>query len=209
MKAVIIGDSHNLHKAYGKLPSANIIIHVGDVTTHGTKEELRGFTNWWNHLRYDFKIVIAGNHDRCLESKPELSKWFTSTYYLLDSTVVIKGTKFYGSPYTLTYQDFAFMRDRGNDIARKWAMIPDNTDILITHGPPFGYGDTTNAGVIVGCEDLLAKCIKVKPKFHLYGHVHEGYGIRKFHNTTLINASNHTGLWKKGIEYNPPHIIEW
>jgi Icc-related predicted phosphoesterase len=105
-----------------------------------------------------------------------------------------------------TFFDWAFNRDRGAAIDKHWQLIPKNTDILITHGPPFGVLDKTLRGEAVGCEMLLKKVNKIKPKLHVFGHIHEGYGMIDKKNTTFVNAS------VLDIRYNlrnEPVIIEY
>lgn len=209
MKVVIISDTHNLHTNFGALPDGDMIIHAGDVTTWGKENELRNFARWWKELPYEHKIVIAGNHDQCLQKQPELTnEVFEGTHYLLDSSVTIEGIKFYGSPWTPAFRDFFFMKERGKDIAERWNIIPEDTDVLITHGPPMGYGDLTMPGVRTGCEDLYRRLLELNLQYHICGHIHENYGIRRLEDTVLINASNHVGLWRHSLERTPPVVVE-
>jgi Icc-related predicted phosphoesterase len=110
-------------------------------------------------------------------------------FYLNDNGISLKGIKFWGSPIQPAYNNWAFNRQRGEAINRHWKLISSKTDILITHGPPFGILDKTNSEENTGCQDLLKKVKEIKPKYHLFGHIHEAYGIWKDENTTFINAS--------------------
>jgi Icc-related predicted phosphoesterase len=83
----------------------------------------------------------------------------------------------------------AFNLQRGQDLKAKWDLIPEDTDVLITHGPPYGHLDTIQ-GFSQGCQDLLTAVEYVKPKFHVFGHVHKGAGLSKNEHTTFINASS-------------------
>ena len=85
--------------------------------------------------------------------------------------------------------DWAFNKKRGTEIAKFWKKIPSNTDILITHGPPFGKLDTNANQYKTGCDDLLKTVEKIKPKYHIFGHIHEAYGMLETNATTFINAS--------------------
>jgi len=192
LEIVVISDTHNLHK-YLELPDGDMIIHAGDFCTWGKPQEAMVFKQWFSQLPYKYKVCIAGNHDRCMESIPALALDFKSAgiYYLLDDEVVIEDIKIYGSPYTPEFGPFAFMYKRGN---RSWHVIPDDTDILVTHGPPYGILDLCPDGFVAGCKDLLQRISELKDlKYHIFGHIHEGYGIEGKH----INASNHPLLWKK------------
>ncbi len=109
--------------------------------------------------------------------------------YLRDGAVTIEGVAFYGSPWQPAFLGWAFNLDRGEALAAKWRAIPDDTDVLITHGPPAGIGDLCSNGDHAGCSDLLARVREVKPRYHLFGHIHEGYGVYPEGETTFVNAS--------------------
>ncbi|MHA2274236.1 MAG: metallophosphatase domain-containing protein [Candidatus Kariarchaeaceae archaeon] len=197
MRLLNIADTHSYQKnfinIYGNLPEADIIIHAGDLTNWGGRKELKRFARWWNELPYEHKILIAGNHDFCLYDYPEMSELLDG-HYLLDSSVTINGIKFWGSPWTPKFGNWTFMIDRF-EINKKWNKIPSNVDILITHGPPFGYGDfEIHTKSRVGCEHLYEKILEIQPKLHICGHIHEDFGIRRIKNTTTINASSFLGL---------------
>lgn len=87
------------------------------------------------------------------------------------------------------------MADRGADIKQYWDKIDINTDILITHGPPHGILDEVN-GCNVGCEELLLAVQRIKPKYHIFGHIHEGYGQKTIDGTTYINCSHVDGKYR-------------
>lgn len=110
-------------------------------------------------------------------------------FYLCDTGITIEGINIWGSPITPTFFNWAFNRDRGSNIAKYWDKIPQNTDILITHGPPSGILDRTISGSNAGCGDLLKKIELIKPKYHLFGHIHEAYGVYETAHTTFINGS--------------------
>ncbi|WP_143068767.1 metallophosphoesterase family protein [Kaistella treverensis] len=112
-----------------------------------------------------------------------------NTFYLHNSSVEIDGLQIWGSPYPPTFFNWAFNVDRGKEIEKIWKDIPRDTDILITHGPPFGILDQTHSNQHVGCEELLKKIYKIQPQYHLFGHIHEAYGIFNTEKTTFINGS--------------------
>jgi len=124
---------------------------------------------------------------------------------LNDRSAVIDGLNIYGSPWTLEYKTWAFMKPPGEKMREVWSMIPENTDILITHGPPYGIMDTNEDGVHCGCEELLKAVQRIKPKLHVFGHIHESYGIEKQDGTTFVNAAVYEGYKK----VKDPIVIDW
>lgn len=192
MKVVAISDTHGFHdKMVHPIPEADLLIHSGDFTTYGHSKEVKKFNAWLSSLPCRHKVVIAGNHDRCCECRtPQaVQALLTNARYLQDSAVTIDGIKIYGSPYTPTFFDWAFMLDRGPDLADKWQQIPDDTDILVTHGPPMGKLDWSIYGKQhVGCEALRDRIEAVKPKFHVFGHIHYDHGYTRNADTEFFNA---------------------
>ena len=157
MKIVCISDTHDKHNQL-ELPDGDMLIHAGDVSSQGKQIQVEAFLKWFSAQPHKHKIFIAGNHDFFFERMPEdyiQSLIPENVIYLNDSGVTIEGLKIWGSPVQPWFYDWAFNRKRGKDIRKHWDLIPTNTDILITHGPPFGILDATNSGEKVGCEDLL------------------------------------------------------
>lgn len=193
MKVIFISDTHEQHDKLINLPEADMIIHGGDITKRGKEQEVKEFIEWFANLNYKYKVFIAGNHDFYFEDY----KWHEiqrtlpeGMFYLCNSGVEIEGIKIWGSPMTPWFYNWAFNRERGFDIMRYWQQMPsENLDILVTHGPPARILDKCKDGRIVGCEDLLSVVEEFKPKFHLFGHIHEGYGIVETEDTTFINGS--------------------
>ncbi|MEY4541891.1 MAG: hypothetical protein RLZZ306_3648 [Bacteroidota bacterium] len=190
MKIICISDTHNHHKDL-KIPDGDILIHAGDMTCVGGIDELKEFNEWLETLPHRHKIVIAGNHDLYLESVPSLANLLiTNAIYLNDSGIEIEGLKIWGSPISPNYQDWAFNRERGEAIRKHWEMIPKDTDILITHCPPFGILDFNDRGKHQGCQDLLEIVEqKIKPRLHVFGHLHDAHGQVKIDETLFVNAS--------------------
>ena len=189
MKCVAISDTHGMYRDI-IVPDGDILIHAGDITRHGHLHELEDFNNWLGGQPHQHKIVIAGNHDWCFEATPNESRsTITNAIYLQDESVTISGFKFYGSPWQPFFFDWAFNLQRGEEIADKWALIPNDVDVLVTHGPAYGILDKTIMGENVGCEELKKVIENISPKFHICGHIHEGYGTNKFNNVYHINAS--------------------
>jgi len=173
------------------IPDGDVLIHAGDLTNRGILEEVKEFNKFLGTLPHPHKIVIAGNHDFCFESdRVTCEKILTHCIYLQDEEGTLNGVKFYGSPWQPWFYDWAFNLERGPDIRAKWDLIPEGIDVLVTHGPPFGIGDLTVRGDKAGCRDLLEVVERIKPELHIFGHIHEGYGINSFGATTFINASS-------------------
>jgi Icc-related predicted phosphoesterase len=186
---VAISDTHGFHDAVD-IPDGDILIHAGDLTRHGEMRDVKEFNDFLGGLPHPVKIVIAGNHDFCFESDPETCRsHLNNAIYLQDQAVTVRGIRFYGSPWQPWFYDWAFNLQRGPEIRAKWELIPEDTDVLITHGPPFGHGDRTIQGERVGCQDLLEVIERIKPDVHFFGHIHEGYGLTRNESTNFINAS--------------------
>jgi len=183
-KITFISDTHTKHRHLtNDLPGGDILIHCGDISSRGYKNEIENFLGWFDNIKgYEYKIFIAGNHDFGFQDNPkecfELLKNYPSITYLEDNSIIIDGIKIYGSPWQPRFHNWAFNVNRGWDIAQKWEKIPQDTDILITHGPLHGILDNTYAGQRVGCEDLYNRVMEVKPKVHCYGHIHFDYGMK-------------------------------
>jgi Icc-related predicted phosphoesterase len=191
VKFIAISDTHCRHHSI-KLPKGDAILCSGDISYRGKKEEIVDFLEWFKSLNYKYKIMIAGNHDFYFEKakKTEIDKLIPEgIHYLNDSGVTINGINIWGSPVTPWFFNWAFNRHRGKEIMKHWKLIPSNTDILMTHGPVYGYLDMVINEEHVGCVDLLQKVKEIKPKVHVCGHVHESYGTLKRGGTLFINAS--------------------
>lgn len=189
MRLVIISDTHVQHEAL-RLPEGDVLIHCGDFTGSGSIEQIAKFNAWLGRQPHAHKLVIAGNHDRLFETDPGLARsLLTNATYLQDSGAVIGGYRFWGSPWQPAFMDWAFNVASPEALAEKWARIPEGTDVLITHCPPKGLGDRCQDGTHAGCPELLKRILAVKPEVHVYGHIHEGYGIRNELGITFGNAA--------------------
>ena len=207
LKFVAIADTHGKHYQL-KLPKGDALIHAGDISMKGEESEIIDFLNWFELQDYEFKILIAGNHDFYFEreSDEQISKLLPNTIiYLKDSGTIINEYKIWGSPVTPWFFNWAFNRHRGNDIKRHWDLIPGDTDILITHGPMFRTLDKGVKGQHLGCKDLFDKIHEVKPKVHICGHIHEAYGNIEKSGIKFLNASI---LNEKYEMTNSPIIFE-
>ena len=203
MKALLISDTHGLHKSYDNQFLKNLghdidmIIHAGDVSNVGRSNEILEFLDWFSSLdQFKYKIFIAGNHDFGFDTDKYATEAMIpdNVIYLNDSGIEIEGLKFWGSPITPTFYNWAFMKDRGDKIKPYWEAVPSDTDILITHGPPFGILDyVANSHEHVGCRDLFAELDRIRPSYHIFGHIHETYGkfeteTCKFYCASVLNG---------------------
>ena len=207
MKIAFISDTHGKHQQL-VLPEADLLIHAGDISERGLKWQIQEFIDWFAELPHPHKVFVGGNHDFLLEQDPETfqSLMKEGIIYLENSGVEIEGLQIWGSPITPWFHDWAFNRQRGEAIREYWEAIPETTDILITHGPPRGKGDRTIRGERVGCSDLLGVVKKIEPRYHVFGHIHEDYGVFEGEKTTFINASVLNLSYQMA---HPPVVVEW
>ncbi|MBI3927878.1 MAG: metallophosphoesterase family protein [Armatimonadetes bacterium] len=189
MKIIVLSDTHGLHERVS-IPEGDLLIHAGDLTAHGSLRELSEFDRFLARLPHRHKIVIAGNHDWCFQRQPQQARSvLKAAIYLQDESTVVEGLRIYGSPWQPWFMDWAFNLPRGEALRRIWAAIPDGTDVLVTHGPPFGILDRTARGMHAGCQDLLDRVRDVRPALHVFGHIHEAYGQAREGTTLFVNAS--------------------
>jgi len=230
MRLVCISDTHSLHEGmFHKLPEGDVLIHAGDCTNVGKEFEVKEFVEWFQNIKgFDTKIFIAGNHDFAFERRLEPHHkgdydWLyhlineenlsqSDVTYLEDNFMTIESPEFsrpikiYGSPWQPEFYNWAFNLPRQGDRLRfKWDSIPDDTDILITHGPPHGVRDFTPNNMQVGCELLRFRVEQFKPLVHVFGHIHGAYGAAQIEDTLYVNASICTERYKP---INKPIIIE-
>lgn len=236
VRIVCMSDTHSFtpHIKFS-IPDGDIFVHAGDFSRCGAEEEVIEFNNWLGKLPHKYKVVIAGNHELSFDPKftqakssnivksipalgysrheiseavsgQDVRKKLTNCFYLEDESLELFGLKLYGTPWQPKFHNWAFNLPRGEACLKQWNMIPDNTDILITHTPPLGHGDLCCTGVRAGCVELLSTVQKrVKPKYHVFGHIHEGYGITTDGSVIYVNAST------CNINYmpvNPPIVFD-
>eukprot|EP00056_Hartaetosiga_gracilis_P005222 m.82616 g.82616 ORF g.82616 m.82616 type:complete len:364 (+) comp12092_c1_seq4:931-2022(+) len=206
LRCVCISDTHSFDLSKLVLPEGDVLIHAGDFTNVGRVDEVKEFSAFLKSTDFKHKIVIAGNHDLSFDEKDyehiyyqfhdkpidckEAKAALEGCTYLEDSSYEIEGVSFYGSPYQPRFYDWGFNQSRGEESLNKWMEIPDGVDVLVTHGPAIGHGDTCMGGNRAGCVDLLQQIqTRVRPQYHVFGHIHEGYGVSTDGQTTFVNAS--------------------
>jgi Icc-related predicted phosphoesterase len=190
MKIIAISDTHKMHSGV-IIDECDVLVHAGDITGRGELMALESFNRWIALQPAKHKLVIAGNHDFCFQNEHRAAAKATVTEYtyLQDEAVVIDGVKFYGTPWQPWFYNWAFNVESETVRETIWANIPDDTDVLIVHGPPHGYGDRCKNGDRPGCKKLLDRIREVKPKYVICGHIHEDYGLHELDGTTVVNAS--------------------
>lgn len=203
LRLTMLSDTHNKHKQItGDLPGGDLLVHSGDISSMGYEHEIREFCKWFNSIEgYTHKVFIAGNHDwgfqDNVEKVKEILDFYTGITYLQDSELVIKvgderEVKIYGSPWQPWFYDWAFnLPKNGIGLASRWEGIPDDTDILLTHGPAFGILDTVEGRRYdnLGCELLAERLERLNVKLHNVGHIHTGHGYVMKNNTHHFNSS--------------------
>jgi predicted phosphohydrolase len=205
MRIVCLSDTHDLHREL-QVPDGDLLLHAGDATMKGTPAQIAAFDRWLGTLPHAHKVVIAGNHDWAFERTPAAARaLIRNARYLEDEETTVDGLRIWGSPWQPWFFDWAFNLERGPAIAAKWALIPEGIDVLVTHGPPLGVLDRTSHGDDVGCADLLAAVHRVRPRLHVFGHIHEGYGTLERGGTRFVNASNCTERYRP---VQPPIVVD-
>eukprot|EP00008_Paramoeba_atlantica_P011606 CAMPEP_0201481250 /NCGR_PEP_ID=MMETSP0151_2-20130828/5537_1 /ASSEMBLY_ACC=CAM_ASM_000257 /TAXON_ID=200890 /ORGANISM="Paramoeba atlantica, Strain 621/1 / CCAP 1560/9" /LENGTH=302 /DNA_ID=CAMNT_0047863349 /DNA_START=62 /DNA_END=970 /DNA_ORIENTATION=- len=222
IRVVVLSDTHTFENYLPKL-EADVLIHGGDFSSTGKPEEVKHFAEWLGSLDHiPHKVVIAGNHELTFDSElypKELYKRYHKQpfdckqvrgyldgkcIYLENSAVSVHGIRIYGTPVTPWFHDWGFNEDRGEPIMKYWRRIPNDLDILLTHGPPLGHGDFCTSGNYSGCAGLLRVIQqRVKPLLHIFGHVHEGYGVTTDGETFFVNGSNCNVRYNRH-QLNPP-----
>lgn len=201
------------------LPGGDLLIHAGDFMNSGySQTEATEFLSWFDGIdNYDTKVLIAGNHDRIVQNDPDWFKGMLTGYkwvdYLQDEKMELWNEDddqitIYGSPWQPEFHNWAFNLPRnGDEMKARWDAIPKDTDILITHGPPYGYLDVPGGQSIrVGCEMLRHRVDEIRPKIHVFGHIHGSAGYYYNGHTHFINAAV---LNEQYAYQNQPLTMEW
>jgi hypothetical protein len=203
IRVTLLSDTHNKHKQVtGDLPGGDILLHSGDLTSMGYEHEIREFCKWFSKIEgYTHKIFIAGNHDWGFQDNvdkvKEILEFYSGITYLQDSEVKVKigderEVKIYGAPWQPEFHGWAFnLPKNGPGLSTKWEGIPDDTDILLTHGPAFGILDTVDGrrSENLGCELMTERLEVLNVKLHNVGHIHTGYGYVRKGDTHHFNSS--------------------
>jgi Icc-related predicted phosphoesterase len=189
----------DIHGFLPEVPPCDVLVVAGDLTPtsdHDVRFQARwldtAFREWLERVPAAHVVAVAGNHDfvfeRAADSVPDLP-W----QYLNDTSCTIDGVRFWGSPWTPWFFDWAFNapRDDADErfLTERYATCPADADVVVLHGPPAGFGDHTNRGADVGSTAALALLGRVRPQVCVYGHIHEGRGAWELDGTDLANVS--------------------
>lgn len=190
MRIVVISDTHGKHLDLPKL-KGDVLIHCGDFCDgfQINQEDIAKVDQWFEQLAFQEIIVIGGNHDFVAQQKHRTNQTvFQNATYLVDEPYHYRGVNFYGSPWLPALNGWAYYLPDDKRKA-KWELIPEDTEILITHTPPLGILDKSKKGESVGCSHLRTKLESLSPKIHCFGHIHASYGTHHTPQTTYYNAS--------------------
>ena len=191
MKITVISDTHNQHAELGRL-RGDVLIHCGDMLDlfNRSADDLQRVDDWFGEQQFDLILCTGGNHDILLEQLVAGGiEPFANATYLQDRKYVHAGVTFYGAPWIPGLSGHAFYRS-DSELRDKWSQIPDDTDVLLTHTPPFAVLDVSSRGSALGCRHLAAAVADVRPKVHCFGHVHHSAGSVASKGTVFVNASS-------------------
>lgn len=214
MIVVCISDTH--HRTRGlTVPEGDVLVHAGDCTEDGSYHQAEAFLGWFASQPHALKVFIAGNHDFVLQQRPEAIQALLQAHpgvtYLQDSGTEFGGLRFWGAPWSSPMHEdmgdatWAFGRRRGARIAEAWARIPEGLDVLVTHCPPHRILDRTVEGRRVGCGALARRVKVLRPRLHVFGHIHFSYGTTVQDGTTFANASTCNEAYQP---LNPPIVVD-
>jgi Icc-related predicted phosphoesterase len=213
-RLVCISDTHTYHNEL-TLPDGDFLIHAGDFTKTGRAQDIISFVRWFASQPHKHKVLVAGNHDLTLDTAHYRNTWHRwhrypedeamirdyiereeSITYLQDREVTLGGLRIYGSPWQPEFGGWGFNLPRNSpQIKRVWDEIPTGLDLLVTHSPPYGILDKVDSDS-VGCSELLSALESARPRVHVFGHIHEGYGTEAREHTFYINACSCDGGYK-------------
>ena len=201
---VCISDTHNRTDSL-IIPPGDVLVHAGDFTFDGSYKQVRHFTRFFDAQPHPIKILIAGNHDssfdtenyteiqahykKKLENPHKIQSLISKYIYLNDSGTNIYGYNIWGTPWIRKHHKGAFSIEDKGVLESKRNLIPENVDILISHCPPKGILDKDNRGLEQGCEFMMNAVTRIRPRYHIFGHIHPGYGVMSWNDTLFINAS--------------------
>lgn len=202
MKVTVIGCTHGRHRQFN-LPATQVLVHTGDFSRRGDESDANDFLTWFESQPHEHKLFVCGNHDRISFTQPDtfarlLARCAPSCHYLHERAIEVAGLKWYGGNWTPLFNNWYWMSPRGPAMAAHWAKIPDDTQMLVTHGPPMGhldlimpaFGETRDFHQ--GCEELRDTIdTRLKSlKAHCFSHLHyEGNTTKVANGVTYVNAA--------------------
>ena len=208
-----ISDVHNRYKDL-VVPPCDLLISTGDYSFRGDISETRNFHKWLDEQPATYIISVMGNHELGVEKNFELHKVLAleqcpRVHFIEEGLIQIEDLKIWCSSYTPAFCDWAYNVYTDEDLKKHWDMIPEGIDILATHGPPYGMLDEVfcppSYAEHKGCRKLWDAVLRVKPKAHIFGHLHYHYGQKEFNGIKFYNIANCNDSYK--IERQPTEII--
>ncbi|HSY35604.1 MAG TPA: metallophosphatase domain-containing protein [Acidobacteriaceae bacterium] len=190
MDLVFFGDTHELHREV-TVPAGDILICTGDFTMFSKSlRAIKDFDEWLGEQPHPQKWVVPGNHEFFLEADSRRRSLLSNAQVLIDEAVTVEGLRFYGSPMTPLYGG-AFGKSSSSDRKQHWSKIPNDTHILITHGPPHGILDLSpRPPDRMGDPELLDRIKQLRQlRLHAFGHVHGAYGLVEDDGVTFANVA--------------------
>ncbi|KIY62351.1 Metallo-dependent phosphatase [Cylindrobasidium torrendii FP15055 ss-10] len=211
---VCISDTHSRNTYI--IPDGDVLIHAGDLTGYGMASEVYDVMNWIKSQMHEIKLVIAGNHDLTLDRHcdevdgwPEyiadcekLHVWLAEgsvreagLVYLENESTTIqlasgKAWRVYGTPISPMHKYKGAFQYAEGKAEEMYAGVPDDVEILLTHGPPYGTLDKTKKGKLAGCEALAKKMeVLTACRLHVFGHIHEAWGAKNVDGRVAVNAA--------------------
>jgi predicted phosphohydrolase len=202
---VCLSDTHNHHRSL-TVPDGDVLVHAGDFTMNGTRGEVEEFADWLEALPHPRKVLVAGNHDRLFQERPDEARALVHfADYLEDGPLEFDGLRLWGSPWQPEFGGWAFGRPAGAAMADVWDAVEGRVDVLVTHVPPRGSMDRIHNGVDIGCAALTAALPRIAPKLHVFGHVHESRGTRMSDGRLSVNAATCDHRYRRAHE---PIVVE-
>ena len=207
LRLVVLSDTHGRHRDI-PVPDGDLLLHAGDFTRRGEERELAAFGDWLAQQPHAIKLLVPGNHDFLCQSDPDRAReLLAGAELLLGTDARFAGLSVWGSPWQPWFKDWAFNLPRGPILAEHWATAPADLDVLITHTPPAGVLDRTWRGEAVGCADLTAALPRIRPRLHVFGHIHEARGRAVLPSGGLaLNASHLNLLYRPAY---PVWVLDW
>lgn len=212
LRIVCISDTHDIY--YPLIPvDVDAVIHAGDITLSGSPDETLRFLRWFQGLPIKHKLFVGGNHDAFLERYgAAFMDDYKSIQMLWDSSYDLEGYKVWGSPVSPSFGHIkAFMKER-EELETFWERIPSDTDIVVTHGPAYGYLDRVlpfRGHEHLGDVALYERLAQVAPLYHICGHIHGSRGMTtNGRGTTHINAAVLDEAYSPWYHTLTPIVIE-
>lgn len=215
MKIVAISDTHCRWQKL-VIPECDILISAGDYSFRGEPHVVRNFHEWLDEQNAAHIISVQGNHETWVEKNFGAARDIAreaccAVHFMEEGPLEIEGIKIWCAAITPWFMDWAWNVHRGPDIKRHWDLIPEDTNILITHGPPHGILDVVphidgSPKERVGCHDLKDRIAIVKPDIHIFGHIHHSHGEHHEGSTSYYNVSICDELYSPT---NPVTVIEY